>query len=330
MKNRLTLIWALACILYCATASRAANNLCVFKQTTAPYVELTGDSNITALTFDSGYFHIPAVTGELLPLLGNPWTFDTTNRTLFAFPNGRVYVGIDTGFAIFDCLYTDSISLIDNSSKVSYTFQGAAGKKILKIQWKNLRIDSGPANNYFNVQMWLYQETGVIEFRYGPRSANNASGYNDPLTGIYAGIWYSNMTFSKMYEKMQVTGLPPNISIDSVLNLNVPNLLGVPEEGTVYRFVPKAVLTSVKGVKKAMSVELYPNPASNEVVVDFKATVDAVTASLFDMNGRKIRTVVAAAGSSGLIMPVRDLPLGAYQLLVDSRDEEFVGKVMVR
>jgi hypothetical protein len=253
-------------LLLSGKASAQLDNLCIFKETTATYIPLGDEVDITSTVFiPDSFYTVTAVLGDTYPLMGQPWLIDTINRALFIMANGRVYLGLDTGFAIFDCMYSDSIKLIDNTSKVSYWITGTGNQEILKIQWKNLKIGSGPAGNYFNVQMWLYKETGVIEYRYGPRSANNASGYTDPVTGIYVGIWYSTNNFSTMYEKIQVKGTPPNIQIDSNLNLNVPNIQGVPAEGTVYRFVPKAVATSVAQLHNDHNINISPNPATDNV-----------------------------------------------------------------
>ncbi|HYD21021.1 MAG TPA: T9SS type A sorting domain-containing protein [Flavipsychrobacter sp.] len=275
-------------ILFCAgKVSAQADNLCVFNQATAPYQELTLDTDITSIVFmPDSYYTVLSVLGDTYPLMGQPWLIDTINAAIYVMKNGRTYLGLDTGFAIFDCLYNDSLVTIDASSKVSYKIEGSGNQEILKIQWKNLAVATGPAGNFINIQTWLYKETGVIEFHYGPRSANNASGYTSSgPTGIYTGIWYSDYNFTAMYEKIQVKGQPPAIQIDSNLNMNVPNIFGVPDSGTVYRFVPKAVAASVAVAMNEEAWSIVPNPAKDKVTVRLPS------------NEKALVTIVSVTGS---------------------------------
>jgi hypothetical protein len=309
---------------------KGANNLCVFKVATAQYADLTGDSDVTSTVFPASYFTVTALGGEVMPLFGKQWAFDNVNNALSIMSNGRLYIGIDTTeFAILDVLYADSVVLADNSSKISYKIDGPAGHRVLKVQWKNMRIATGPAGNFINVQIWIYQETGVVEFRYGPRSANNASGYNDPVTGIYTGIWYSNLDFSVRYEKMNLKGTPPNIIVDSALNLNVPNLLGVPDSGTIYRFVPKAVATSVSSIKEDAAFEIYPNPAANEITGSLSSSRYATEAILVDISGRPVKAFSIPSYAETFRLPVEDVVPGAYQLTLRSGNGSATRRVIV-
>jgi hypothetical protein len=325
MKPIVKKIALLQLILLLATGSSfaQADNLCIFKESTAAYVPLGDEVDITSTVFlPDSFYTVTAVLGDTYPLLGQPWLIDTINRALFIFKNGRVYLGLDTGFAIFDCLYSDSVELIDASSKVSYWIAGTGNQEILKVQWKNLKIASGPAGNYINVQMWLYKETGVIEFRYGPRSANNASGYTNPVTGIYIGIWYSNYNFTSMYEKIQVKGTPPNIQVDSTLNTNVPNIQGVPAEGTMYRFVPKAVAASVAATTNNYEASITPNPASEKVSITFTPAVSAGI-TIVDVSGRIVYKEEIERRTSVDISTANFAP-GMYYIKISGTDGDLV------
>jgi hypothetical protein len=277
-------------LLFATTNSFAQDNLCYFNQTTAPYVPLGDEIDITNTVFLPDSYYVVTTPIGIYPLLGQQWDIDYNNRTISIFANGRVYLGLDTGFALFDCMYTDTMETLDATSKVSYWIEGTGNQQILKVQWKNLHIGPGPAGNYFNVQMWFYKETGVIEYHYGGRSANNASGYNTAgPVGIFVGMWHSNYNFTEMYEKIQVKGLPPNIQIDSNLNMNVPHIQGVPDSGTVYRFVPKAVASSVNELNAKHAISISPNPATDKVSIKLELTRSDETAiTVIDATGRKV------------------------------------------
>jgi len=310
-------------ILLAGSAFAQTDNLCVFKETTALYVPLGDEIDITSTVFIPDSYYVMTTPIGLFPLLGQQWDIDYNNRTLVIYANGRVYLALDTAFALFDCLYTDTMEILDATSKVSYWLEGIGNQQILKVQWKNLHIGPGPAGNYFNVQMWFYKTTGVIEFRYGPRSANNATGYNTAGTvGIFAGIWHSNNNFTMMYEKIQVKGLPPNIQIDSVLNTNVPHIQGVPAEGTVYRFVPKAVAASVGVIEKGYEMSITPNPAINKVNISFGlpvkgdiAIVNAMGSVVYEAAINEERSVDISTGN---------FAPGMYYIKVSGRDGEQV------
>jgi hypothetical protein len=300
------------------------DNLCYFNQTTAPYVQLGDEVDITSTVFLPDSFYAITTPLGVYPLLGQPWDIDYNNRTLSILKNGRVYLGLDTGFALFDCVYADSIEIIDASSKVSYWVEGAGNQQILKVQWKNLKIGTGPANNYVNVQMWFYKATGVIEYHYGARSANNASGYTNPVTGVYIGIWYSDNSFTPLYEKIQVKGIPPNIQIDSTLNLNVPHIQGVPDSGTVYRFVPKAVTSSVAAISKTNKISIVPNPATDAVSVTIEvATSDETGITIINTTGSKVYEQKSQRLEKGLhsfSIPTSTLSAGQYYIEVSGKN----------
>lgn len=225
--------------------ANAANNRYFFQTGSATYTELTGDSDITADVYATYGIVVTELMGKTFNFFGEPWPLDTTTRYFGITSQGRVLLGVpDDGIALYDALYSDTLKIIDNTSKVSYKIEGSGSSTVVKVQWKNLKVFTGPAGNYINFQMWLYQD-GTVEYHYGPRSANNASGYTNPVTAIYIGIWYSNEDFTSIYEKIQVSGTPPNIILDSVLNTNVPHVQGVPENGTVYKFIPKSSASAV-------------------------------------------------------------------------------------
>ncbi len=299
------------------------DNLCVFKESTAAYMPLGDEIDITSTVFIPDSYYVMTTPIGFYPLLGQQWDIDYNNRTLSIFANGRVYLGLDTGFALFDCLYTDTMEILDATSKVSYWLEGTGNQQILKVQWKNLHIGPGPAGNYFNVQMWLYKATGIIEYHYGPRSANNASGYNTAGTvGIFAGIWYSNNNFTSMYEKIQVKGTPPNIQIDSVLNTNVPHIQGVPAEGTVYRFVPKAVAASVATIEKDYEMNITPNPAIDKVNISFGLPVNGDIAIVNSVGSVVYQNTIN--GKQSVDISTTNFASGMYYIKVSGKDGEQV------
>lgn len=311
----------------CACSVNAQNNFYKLNVATDTYTELTGDIALTQMVFAEGDpYEVKALYGETFNFFNKQWTMDTTTKGILIFPNAFIEVIEDSNFLICDALlrYLDSI---DNTSKISYKIDGAGNKKILKVQWKNLKVRSGQPGNYVNLQIWAYQEHGMIEYRYGPSSASNASGYVQ-ATGPSVGISYSPFSFSPMFEKIWIYGTPPNIIIDSAKNMNFPNIWGVPSNGTVYRFVPKTL--SVSAINMAEGFSVNPNPADDKIVISSAIVFnEPLTIKLLDMNGRLLNEQIMKAGTGELSVPVSQLTTGMYQIHIKGRTTESFIKVSV-
>lgn len=315
-------------IVFISLGLRAQPNHNVLQVHNQIYTELSGDIALTQMVFANGDpIEVKDLYGETFNLYGKPWLMDTVTKGVLIFPNAFIEVVEDSNFVICDALlrWLDSI---DNNSKISYKIDGSSGNKILKVQWKNVKIRTGAAGNYVNLQIWLYQKDGMVEYRYGPSSASNASGYVQS-TGPSVGISYSDFNFTKMYEKIWIHGTPPNIQIDSAHNASFPNIFGVPANGTVYRFISKQS-ASVTSVKNERDIRIYPNPADKEIIITRAANAnETLKISLLDLNGRLLNDYNMNAGAKQLSIPSSQLPAGMYNLHIKGRDIENSYKVSV-
>jgi hypothetical protein len=162
----------------------------------------------------------------------------------------------------------------------------------------------------------LYQKDGTIEYRYGPSSANNASGYVQ-ATGPSVGISYSTQTFSTIYEKIWIYGTPPAIIIDSAKNGNFPNIWGVPSNGTNYRFIPKSSLV-ISPLNNLPQFNIYPNPASDEIRISaMKNLGNNCVMSLYDINGQFVRKYNYDSSLKELVIHTKDIAAGNYNLHIE-------------
>lgn len=237
-----------------------------FETTTGTYTDLV---NATAFT---GNQFILGGDFYLLPLDGETFNFFDTEfpmgglKTFAMQPNGNLRIDDDTSLMIIDAAFTYFDS-IDPTSTWSYLVEGSNSNKVVKTQWKNFKLQVGPAGNFVNVQIWVYQATGVIEIHYGPRSANNAGGYNQS-SGPQVGIFHSKDDFTALYGKLWVKGSPGNIVIDSAFNYQFRAMSGVPEEGTVFRFIPRFIQqpTGINNIDR-LNLNIHPNPAKNKLFI---------------------------------------------------------------
>lgn len=323
IKKSLILLLATA---WCVQKASAQPNHYRFEVKTDTYTELSGDIPLSQLVFASGDpVEIKEVHGETFNYFNEPWLMDTTTIGILIFPNALVEVIKDSTFIICDGLLRQ-LDSIDNTSKISYKLEGASGSKILKVQWKNVRVRSGQPNNFVNLQIWLHQ-SGVIEYRYGPASASNASGYTQ-ATGPSIGISYSAFSLTPMFEKIWIYGTPPNIMIDSVRNLNFPNIWGVPANGTVYRFAPKNLSVSTANTNDGFSV--YPNPANTILHISTRAFDAPVKATLIDIQGKIVAEYLLDGQTKEYSISTATLPNGIYEVVLQAKQQTITRKIEIQ
>lgn len=210
-----------------------AQNSYGFEQTTDTYAPLTGATVIQNPNFGSGDLHPIDLTGETFWFYKLPFTFGG-KKTLNLQTNGNLRVDNDSSAIIIDVafIFLDSI---DNTSQIAYKIEGNSGAKIVKVEWKNLKVRTGQAGNFINIQAWLYQATGVIELRYGPSSANNASGFTESGANVGAnvGIFYAPDNFSTLYEKLWLNKHPTSLVVDSAKSFGFRALTGIDRKSVV-------------------------------------------------------------------------------------------------
>ncbi|MBL7931337.1 MAG: T9SS type A sorting domain-containing protein [Bacteroidia bacterium] len=285
MKTKLFLIL----VLFFNTLIHSQNKYSFYELHNQAYHDLVNDLNITdSFDVNTGLYIIPGLIGESFNFFDQTFPFGGL-KTIAVGEGPFLRVDNDSSLVIVDVAFT-YIDSIDPSSKISYLLQGSSGNMILKTQYKNYKLSYGPTGNFINVQIWYYQQNGVIELRYGSRSANNASGYNT-IQGPNIGIFYSPDDFSGCYEKLWCNGPITNVTLDSAANYVFNAMSGVPDSGTVYRFVPRSTQTvSTVGLKKNTNQNwsIGPNPASD--FISISGNTNDLSLSIYDLNGRLVKT----------------------------------------
>ncbi len=161
-------------------------------------------ANETALTFAD------PDDGTAVLTLAHPFTlFGTTTTTLTVSPNGFVSttpVPAGSGVANVSLPSADPPGgmlavwwedlLIDpavtGGASVSFQVQGTAPNRVTVVQWRNVRLaGSQTTNNHrrFNVQLALFEGTGVIEYRYGETATSG-----NPATATSATVGIEDAT----------------------------------------------------------------------------------------------------------------------------------------
>lgn len=287
-----------------AACSAGAQNPYKFTATTATYQELTGAKRISFAQMDSlsGLYPFTELNGEIFRWYKLDYKMDSV-KVMYLQPYANVRMDNDSSIVIVDGAFT-YLDSIDASSSISYKIEGTPGDYIIKSQWKNLSMRAGKPSNYMNVQIWVYQKSGIFEVRYGPSSAGNQSGF-DIGSGPNVGIFYSPLSFTKCYSKLWITGYPGNPQQDSFANYNFKAMFGVSVDGTVFRFTPRFKTLEIDDQHAPEPLRIFPNPANNVLYISRPGSYHIV-----DMLGA---TVIKSTGAAGIDISV--LPNGVYTLV---------------
>jgi hypothetical protein len=162
--------------------------------------------------------------------IGFPFNFNGVNYTQFsASPDGWILLGGATAANQFTNLVTSTTNIpkiypywddlaTGTTGNVRYVVTGTAPDRILVVQWFVTipRATGGAANSTF--QLWLYETTNAIEFRYGTMGAGTMSA----SAGLTANA--TNFQSLTLATNTVSTSTP------------VDNNAGQPASGRLYRF----------------------------------------------------------------------------------------------
>jgi len=287
-----------------------------FSELTGTYSDLTESIILEDADYDDENFLLIDITGETIPFFGLDFNFGGIT-TYAVQPLGNVRVDNDSSAVLLDALRSLGIYPLDETTKLSYQIDGAPGSHIIKVEWKNHTLTFGEPGNIINFQIWVYQETGLIEFHYGPRSESNASDLpeEDPL---YIGLLYAPDDFLDLYEKIWISGEIDDVQIDLEPINNYEPMLGVPDEGTIYRFTPTFLSTQNYPGKEMLSdFVLAPNPAIESVTIQ-NLPEAILTVDVLNTQGKLVRQFSASNQ-----LEISDLESGIYFIRVET--DSYIG-----
>ncbi|MBP6333953.1 MAG: T9SS type A sorting domain-containing protein [Bacteroidia bacterium] len=283
------------------------------------YEEIVNDSTVTVYPVADLYL-VNELIGETFWFYNLPFTFGGLTSLSFG-PNGFLRVDNDSSIIIIDGANTQ-LSLIDSTSKVSYSIDGSPGNRLFRLQYKNVQLNSGPSGNFANFQIWYYQSTGEIEIHYGPRSLNNASGYTT-ANGPNVGIFYSDIYFTICYEKIWCTVNPANPVLNTASNYVFSALPGIPDDGAIFRFTPTFSVSVPHGRNNPRAM-VFPNPSYETLTVRTQnESSETSKISIYDTEGRALR--ITFSNTIEEIINIESLAEGLYYCTVENinRKETF-------
>jgi len=320
MKKKLLAICAIALLCSSRTYSQQMPyTLTTYNQT---YVPL--DTGATVI--DPGLIWSGNTNNFVAPI-GFAFKIDTTSCPYFLCEGGSDFVtdtnmNAGSGFILTDATLDDrgyggSVS----RSPVRYKISGPVGQRIFKAEVFNAGfdqeyIDSNTFNDSVNLQVWLYEDSNIVELRYGPSRVTGADYYS--FGGNLAGYAKVINTNGYMYI---LSGDPASPTVQTIqvisdnFNSNPVPLSSFPPSGTVYRFtpiVPADTTTSVKDVFSVENVMVYPTACHSEINVSYKNNntaaynIVSVSGALMNIKGELNK------GVNGI--DIGSLPSGMYLL----------------
>jgi len=278
----------------------------------APYKELTGGVPVPiGYGFDVYYIELP---NERFDFFGHSYELQGSGA-LQVTGSGNLRIDDEVaGIAtIIDGLFT-TLDTLDERSSISYMVEGEPGERVVAVQWKAAGFGKGTSADSANVQVWLYQKSGIVEMRYGPGAISTSTLL---ASGIWVGAFAAPLDFTKAIAKCWITGSPAHPTFDTATNLDFKILSGLPTEGVVYRLRPGTTSGVDDGGRRKSGLLLRPNPATDIVEIVADEMGPSPTVFVDDLLGRE---VVRAALTDSRTLDTSGLPGGVYLVrIVDDR-----------
>lgn len=277
-----------------------------FSQYTSTYSDLTSptslnNGNLWDFSISTAYY--PLNISSLLPfflVFGDyNWDMRVYGGVVQFYNSGSQQLYYINGFGLFSPDGMKDKGSSSSLSPISYQVTGSAPNRILKVEWKNAGHAVAGAD-YLNVQIWLYETTNVIEVHYGSSSITNAT-----TTQLSIGIGHIYVPNSNLIEDDFLENSPSN----PVLSMNANAFMGIPANGTVYKFMVAGA--GVNEINFDNLISVYPNPSNGKFTLSSEITKGEV--SIYNVEGEKVYSTQLPQ-STQLTINISDKPSGVYFL----------------
>jgi hypothetical protein len=292
-----------------------------------PYYDLTAPISISNADVWDDPFYITSTGFEVT-------IFDLVTNTLGILQPGAQVINLNEANPDSVNLLVPYMSDIMNASDtiavspISYQLEGPPGNAVFKLEWKNAGFygEWNASNTYYNTtnfQLWIYQNTGVIEFRYGPNTIKSGSLIhffgNGPLVLLGRNAAFDGSGWEALWA---LGGDPQNPTITAIPSgqqpLSEQALNGEPESGTVYRFAP--VLVDIDEWNGEKAIHAWPSPANDFINIAVKPNT---AYSVYDFSGRLMVARLAVDYQEQL--DISSWPTGQYCIRSnEARAERFI------
>ena len=321
--------------------STPANSLYAFSTFTSSYQPITGTSLSSGTKWDDPFysiilgfeFKLYSDHGTTINLLGGSGVTFNNN------PNSTIMTIMSPIFEdICDRAFDPSIDMEGDPggiSDISYTVTGQAGSHICKIQVDNAgffgEVDAGGASvSFVNFQVWLYEGTNDIEFRFGAVNIQNPSINLDNPSGFICGLAETvNLNTANNQSSNVLSGPHANPSMVALNASGNQVVTGPIQSGRVYKFArfnPNPV--GISSIGSSDQFSLFPNPVSKTLYCkgDPERMKDGYI-YFYSMDGRLVSTKKLEPE-----MDLSEINKGVYFIKIQSNNKEYPysGKLIVK
>jgi len=282
------------------------------------------DPNVVfPLEFDFEFYSLTTssllVSGDLLgsAVIGNPDALKSSANVFL--PAYADYT--DLAYAEFEEGSENGISTI------SYITVGDEGNRIMKLQWKDVgfyeEVSEGTANNFMNIQMWLYEVDKSIEFRYGPSAIAEEDipllfgEISSPISGLICDINLNDNAITGVY----LTGDPTSPALENLEEEPSAAFNSIPEAGRVFRF-ERSTISEVPAFTEPLDVTIVTK--ENEILVSNSQELEKV--EILDLTGKVVLTSLEK--KSDYSFDTTGLYYGMYLVRVYRNGESHTRKVI--
>ncbi len=307
----------------------------IFKvETGKAYTPLTTGTNLTSgLIWDEESFKIPL--GFTSNIGGK-----TTSHFSILF-GGTLGVSSDTmGVVNTFCPFFDA-DFVDRGwisgtakSPLRYLVSGTSPNRIFKFEVFNAGFYDeeslyGTLKDSANFQIWLYETSNIVEILFGPSLISYPDDYffvtgNAPVIGYFKDADVDAASFTKSYF---LKGNPSMPTIDSATSLAgiTSSVNAYPSNGTVYRFIPKAVANAIGESSIASQLQVYPTVITDNVTV-IAQNIPNTSGRIMDMNGKVVSLIQRIENGKNTI-DLSHLASGNYVLEIAHNDGKALYKL---
>jgi len=251
-----------------------------------------------------------------------PFSFTINNVATNSLLVYDSYISFDTDDELAHIASPIGNDLIDRGdgtdvslSPISYRIDGNPGNRIVKIEFKNCgSFDDFSLSMFVNFQIWLYETTNVIEYRYGASSVTSPEDFYSGETGGIAAVVILDDLFEEVFSEDSVflEGSPSNPTTTNQLAF----LNGTPSNGTVYRFTPATLSNDNFNLN---DFTIYPNPTNN--VLNIAIQTLGLNYSIQDMTGKTVQNGIL----NQQVIDVNGLQKGMYLINIEEyKSQKFI------
>lgn len=318
MKKQILVIIFLALCIYVKNANAQKVVTSVFQE---PYVEVPHYfPQFPIMFYDSAFraykdlpfvFLFNDITADVISVHG-PSYVNASDFTVFPIVETATFYPFYTYNLIDKSYHTGSTT---HQSKLYFWMDTVNAEQIFKIEWKNMGFKNCTANDSLNMQVWIFERTNKVQFRYGKSNLTNPNMLNVTDTTF---IGFEVETANKYYY-----GTFDDVN-DSLIYKDMfawGNVFNIPKEGTVIEIKANETFVNTSAKKLEKSVLLL----RDENNIQIKLIDEAITLNrfaLYNMNAECIQK------SNEEKIDIHNLPAGMYIVKVETNQGVYTEKFL--